>query len=172
MVTKNSVWLLWSPTLAVSTPRANPNCRRCAQRLTNAVNYVLHPGVNGQPTRRAPWTAPHAVRRCRGARKKKTGSTHFTGIIMFGEIQSDRTTNGAYCYQCRTLDKTLSEFGLSEKEAQLYVHLLKYRTDTAVRRLSRCLKTVSPEVYRKTCKPRRQDDGDRKEGEPGLSIQQ
>jgi hypothetical protein len=24
----------------------NPNCRRCAERLTNAVNYVLHPDLN------------------------------------------------------------------------------------------------------------------------------
>jgi len=24
----------------------DPNCRRCAESLTNAVNHVLHPGVN------------------------------------------------------------------------------------------------------------------------------
>ena len=39
---------------------SEPNCRMCAQRLTNAVNYVLHPGVNDTDAART-WTASHAV---------------------------------------------------------------------------------------------------------------
>ena len=44
---------------------------------------------------------------------------------MFGEIQSYRKSNGAYGINAEPWIKLLSEFGLSEKEAQLYVHLLK-----------------------------------------------
>jgi len=55
----------------------DPNCDRCAERLTNAVNYVLHPGVNdtdASPT----WTAPRAVGAAE-ALEEKTASTHLTG---------------------------------------------------------------------------------------------
>jgi hypothetical protein len=49
----------------------------CAQRLTNAVNYVLYPGVNDTDASRT-WTASHAVGAAE-ALEEKTASTHFTG---------------------------------------------------------------------------------------------
>jgi len=67
---------------------------------------------------------------------------------MFGEIQSYRTSNGAYGINAEPWIKLLSEFGLSEKEAQLYVHLLKYGPKRAGA-LARSLKTYRLQVYRK-----------------------
>jgi hypothetical protein len=55
----------------------DPNCRRCAERLTNAVNHVLHPGVNDTDVPHT-WAAP-----CAGgvaeAREEKSASTYFAG---------------------------------------------------------------------------------------------
>ncbi|MGZ4853450.1 MAG: hypothetical protein ACXV3D_09745 [Halobacteriota archaeon] len=54
----------------------DPNCRRCAERLTNAVNYALHPGVNDANA--STWTAPYIVGAAE-AREEKMASTHFAG---------------------------------------------------------------------------------------------
>ena len=67
---------------------------------------------------------------------------------MFGEIQSYRKSNGAYGINAEPWIKLLSEFGLSEKEAQLYVHLLKYGPKRAGD-LARSLGTYRLQVYRK-----------------------
>ena len=44
---------------------------------------------------------------------------------MYCEILSYRASNGIY-RDAEPYTKLLTEFGLTEKEAQLYVHLLKY----------------------------------------------
>ena len=67
---------------------------------------------------------------------------------MFGEIQSYRKSNGAYGINAEPWIKLLSEFGLSEKEAQLYVHLLKSGPKRAGD-LARSLGTYRLQVYRK-----------------------
>ncbi|MGB9371218.1 MAG: helix-turn-helix domain-containing protein [Halobacteriota archaeon] len=67
---------------------------------------------------------------------------------MHGEMKSYRTSNGAYGINAETCTKLLSEFGLGEKEAQLYVHLLKYGPKRAGD-LARSLKTYRLQVYRK-----------------------
>ena len=54
----------------------DPNCRRGAQRSTNAVNYVLRPGVNDTDESHT-WTAIHAVSAAE-ALEEKMASTHFT----------------------------------------------------------------------------------------------
>ncbi|MGB9371217.1 MAG: hypothetical protein WCB79_04715 [Halobacteriota archaeon] len=55
----------------------DPHCRRCAQRLTNAANYVLYSGVNDTDAWRT-WTAPYAGGAAE-AREEKMASTHFAG---------------------------------------------------------------------------------------------
>jgi hypothetical protein len=68
MVTKNSGCYYGFHFGCLNAAR-DPNCDRCAERLTNAVNYVLRSGV----------TALHAG----GAtetREEKMASTHFAGI--------------------------------------------------------------------------------------------
>ncbi len=67
---------------------------------------------------------------------------------MFGEMPSYRTNNGAYGINAEPCTKLLTEFGLGEKEAQLYVHLLKYGPKRAGD-LARSLKTYRLQVYRK-----------------------
>lgn len=67
---------------------------------------------------------------------------------MSGEIPSHRTGNGACGIEAEQCTKLLSEFGLEEKEAQLYVHLLKYGPKPAGD-LARFLKTYRLQVYRK-----------------------
>ena len=76
MVTKNSV-CYYGAHFGCLNAASEPNCRRCAQRLTNAVNYVLHPDVNDTDASRT-WTVPHAVGAAE-ALGEKTASTHFTG---------------------------------------------------------------------------------------------
>lgn len=60
---------------------------------------------------------------------------------MYGEIASYRTSNGACGIDAEPCAKLLSELGLGEKEAQLYVHLLKYGPKRAGD-LARSLETV------------------------------
>jgi sugar-specific transcriptional regulator TrmB len=67
---------------------------------------------------------------------------------MYGEIPSYRTSNEACGIEAKPCTKLLSEFGLDEKEAQLYVHLLKYGPKRAGD-LARSLKTYRLQVYRK-----------------------
>jgi sugar-specific transcriptional regulator TrmB len=67
---------------------------------------------------------------------------------MYCEIPSYRTSNGVYGIDAEPYTKLLTEFGLSEKEAQLYVHLLKYGPKRAGD-LARSLKTYRLQVYRK-----------------------
>jgi len=77
MVTKNSGCYYGFHFGCLNAGR-DPNCDRCAERLTNAVNYVLRSGVNDIDTPRT-LTALHAG----GAtetREEKMASTHFTGI--------------------------------------------------------------------------------------------
>jgi hypothetical protein len=38
----------------------DPNCHRCAKRLTNAVNYALYPGANDANASHM-WITPYAV---------------------------------------------------------------------------------------------------------------
>jgi hypothetical protein len=76
MVTKNSV-CYYAAHFGCLNAASKPNCRMCAQRLTNAVNYVLHPGVNDTDASRT-WTAPPAVGAAE-ALEEKTASTHLTG---------------------------------------------------------------------------------------------
>ena len=66
---------------------------------------------------------------------------------MYGEIASYRTSNGACGIDAEPCAKLLSELGLGEKEAQLYVHLLKYGPKRAGD-LARSLKTYRLQVYR------------------------
>ncbi len=67
---------------------------------------------------------------------------------MFGDKPSYHTNNAACSINAEPCTKLLSEFGLSEKEAQLYVHLLKYGPKRAGD-LARSLKTYRLQVYRK-----------------------
>ena len=54
----------------------DPNCRRCAERLTNAVNYVLHPGLNDElHTAAAPYATDVSE-----AHQEKTESAHFVEV--------------------------------------------------------------------------------------------
>jgi hypothetical protein len=53
MVTKNS-GCYYGVHFGCLNAARDPNCDRCAERLTNAVNYVLHPGVS----------STHAPRTC------------------------------------------------------------------------------------------------------------
>jgi sugar-specific transcriptional regulator TrmB len=66
---------------------------------------------------------------------------------MYGEITSYRTSNGACGIEAEPCAKLLSELGLGKKEAQLYVHLLKYGPKRAGD-LARSLKTYRLQVYR------------------------
>jgi sugar-specific transcriptional regulator TrmB len=68
--------------------------------------------------------------------------------MMFGDKPSYHTNNAACSINAEPCTKLLSEFGLSEKEAQLYVHLLKYGPKRAGE-LARSLKTYRLQVYRK-----------------------
>ncbi|MGZ4862253.1 MAG: helix-turn-helix domain-containing protein [Halobacteriota archaeon] len=68
--------------------------------------------------------------------------------MMFSETPSYLTSNGAYGINAEPCTKLLGEFGLGEKEAQLYVHLLKYGPKRAGA-LARSLKTYRLQVYRK-----------------------
>ncbi|MGD0171156.1 MAG: helix-turn-helix domain-containing protein [Halobacteriota archaeon] len=68
--------------------------------------------------------------------------------MMFGDKPSYHTNNAACSINAEPCTKLLSEFGLSEKEAQLYVHLLKYGPKRAGD-LARSLKTYRLQVYRK-----------------------
>jgi hypothetical protein len=45
MITKNS-GCYYGVHFGCLCAARDPNCRKCAERLTNAVNYVLHPSVN------------------------------------------------------------------------------------------------------------------------------
>jgi len=67
---------------------------------------------------------------------------------MFGDIPNYLTSNGAYGINAEPCTKLLGEFGLGEKEAQLYVHLLKYGPKRAGD-LARSLKTYRLQIYRK-----------------------
>jgi sugar-specific transcriptional regulator TrmB len=67
---------------------------------------------------------------------------------MFSEIPGYLTSSGACSINTEPCAKLLSEFGLGEKEAQLYVHLLKYGPKRAGD-LARSLKTYRLQVYRK-----------------------
>ena len=67
---------------------------------------------------------------------------------MYDEIPSYRTSNGVCSIDVEPCIKLLSEFGLDEKEAQLYVHLLKYGPKRASD-LARSFKTYRLQVYRK-----------------------
>ncbi|MGZ7132138.1 MAG: hypothetical protein ACXVH6_02015 [Halobacteriota archaeon] len=55
----------------------DPNCRRCAERLTNAVNYALQQGANDANASRT-WTAPYIIGAAE-AREETMASTHFAG---------------------------------------------------------------------------------------------
>ncbi|MGP8011513.1 MAG: helix-turn-helix domain-containing protein [Halobacteriota archaeon] len=67
---------------------------------------------------------------------------------MYEDITSYRTSNGACGIEAELCTKLLTEFGLGEKEAQLYVHLLKYGPKRAGD-LAQALKTYRLQVYRK-----------------------
>ncbi|MFZ0012145.1 MAG: helix-turn-helix domain-containing protein [Halobacteriota archaeon] len=67
---------------------------------------------------------------------------------MYGEMPSYRTSNGACGINAEPCTKLLSEFGLGEKEAQVYMHLFKYGPKRAGD-LARSLKTYRLQVYRK-----------------------
>jgi len=67
---------------------------------------------------------------------------------MYDGIPSYGTNNGAYDTNAEPCTKLLSEFGLDEKEAQLYVHLLKYGPKRAGD-LARSLKTYREDAYRR-----------------------
>jgi hypothetical protein len=74
MVTKSSGCYYGAHFGCLCTVR-DPNCCRCAERLTNAVNYVLHPGKNDTDalsTAVGPYASGFA-----GADEEKTASTHF-----------------------------------------------------------------------------------------------
>ncbi len=73
MVTKNS-GCYYGVHFGCLCAARDPNCCRCAERLTNAVNYVLHPGVNDIDASRT-WTAPYAGGAAQ-AREEETASTH------------------------------------------------------------------------------------------------
>ena len=76
MVTKNSV-CYYGAHFGCLNAASEPNCRRCAQRLTNAVNYVLHSGVNdidASRTRTAPYAGGAAE-----THEEKMASSHFAG---------------------------------------------------------------------------------------------
>jgi len=68
--------------------------------------------------------------------------------MMFGDKPSYHTNNAACSINAEPCTKLLSEFGLSEKEAQLYVHLLKYGPKRAGD-LARSLKTYREDAYRR-----------------------
>jgi hypothetical protein len=76
MVTKNS-GCYYGVHFGCLNVALDAHCRRCAQRLTNAVNYVLHSGVNNTDASRT-WTAPYTGLAAE-AREEKTASTHFVG---------------------------------------------------------------------------------------------
>ena len=76
MVTKNS-GCYYGVHFGCLCAARDPNCCRCAERLTNAVNIVLHPGVNDIDASRT-WTAPYAGGAAQ-AREEETASTHFAG---------------------------------------------------------------------------------------------
>jgi len=67
---------------------------------------------------------------------------------MYGEIPSYPTSNGACGIEVEQCAKLLGELGLGQKEAQLYVHLLKYGPKRAGD-LAQSLKTYRLQVYRK-----------------------
>ena len=71
---------------------------------------------------------------------------------MSDDIPSYHTNNAACSIDAEPCIKLLSEFGLDEKEAQLYVHLLKYGPKRAGD-LARFLKT-----YREGLSPMRKID--------------
>jgi hypothetical protein len=77
MVTKSSV-CYYAAHFGCLNAASEPNCRMCAQRLTNAVNYVLHPGVNDTDTSRT-WTAPHAVGAAEALEEKNGEHTFYGG---------------------------------------------------------------------------------------------
>jgi sugar-specific transcriptional regulator TrmB len=72
-------------------------------------------------------------------------------FTMHSEIASYRTDNKSCDIGAEPCTKLLGEFGLGEKEAQLYVHLLKYGPKRAGD-LARSLKTYRLHVYRKLAK--------------------
>jgi hypothetical protein len=76
MVTKNS-GCYYGVHFGCLNAALDPHCRRCAQRLTNAVNYVLHSGVNYTNGSRT-WAAPYAGGAAE-AREEKMANTHFAG---------------------------------------------------------------------------------------------
>jgi sugar-specific transcriptional regulator TrmB len=67
---------------------------------------------------------------------------------MYGKTASYRPSNVVYNISAEPLLNLLSEFGLGEKEAQLYVHLLKYGPKRASD-LARSLKTYREDAYRR-----------------------
>ena len=67
---------------------------------------------------------------------------------MYGEIPSYRTRDGVCSIDVEPCIKLLSEFGLDEKEAQLYVHLLKYGSKRACD-LAQSLKKYREDAYRR-----------------------
>ena len=77
MVTKSSV-CYYAAHFGCLNAASEPNCRMCAQRLTNAVNYVLHRGVNDTDTSRT-WTAPHAVGAAEALEEKNGEHTFYGG---------------------------------------------------------------------------------------------
>ena len=77
MVTKNSV-CYYAAHFGCLNAASEPNCRMCAQRLTNAVNYVLHPGVNDTDASRT-WTASHAVGAAEALEEKNGEHTFYGG---------------------------------------------------------------------------------------------
>jgi len=67
---------------------------------------------------------------------------------MYDEIPSYFANRGVCSIDAEPCTKLLSEFGLGEKEAQLYVHLLKYGPKRAGD-LARSLKTYREDAYRR-----------------------
>ncbi|MEI7826329.1 MAG: helix-turn-helix domain-containing protein, partial [Euryarchaeota archaeon] len=68
--------------------------------------------------------------------------------MMFSVLPVPSARDASRVNDIELIIKRLNEFGLSEKDAQLYVHLLKYGPKRAVD-LARSLKTYSEDVNRR-----------------------
>ncbi|HYA33147.1 MAG TPA: helix-turn-helix domain-containing protein [Candidatus Bathyarchaeia archaeon] len=118
----------------VSARRESP-CVYTAASLDDALNTMLLP--RQRELARMEEIKKELIVRAKGAPLLASDETSVSKILTIDNEQA--------------LTKLLSDFGLGEKEAQLYVHLLKYGPKRATD-LARSLKTYREDAYRRCAK--------------------